>query len=104
MLASGSGDRTVRLWDVGTAHHQQITEHGDWVTAVAFSPDGRTLVTTAGTVMKLWHIPTRREVGTLNYGTGYLAFSSDGTLLLLANLGGGAQLLRAPHPPDAVPP
>ena len=54
--------------------------------------------------VKLWHLPTRREVGTLAFGGIYLAFSPDGTLLLSANLGGGARLLRAPLPPDAAPP
>lgn len=44
-LASGSDDRTVRLWDVGT--HKELGKplrgHRNWVQSVAFSPNGRTL-------------------------------------------------------------
>ena len=47
ILATGSRDRTVRLWD--TATHRQIgtplTGHTRGVTSVAFSPDGKTLAT-----------------------------------------------------------
>jgi WD40 repeat protein len=43
-LASGSGDQTVRIWDVrsGTNLHT-LTGHTDSVRAVAYSPDGTTL-------------------------------------------------------------
>jgi len=43
-LASGSWDRTIRLWHVATGHELLCFKgqsHG--VNAVAFSPDGRTL-------------------------------------------------------------
>ncbi|MFE3166879.1 WD40 repeat domain-containing protein [Streptomyces sp. NPDC059224] len=47
LLASGSSDRTVVLWDVTDASHQTraatLTGHGRAVNAVAFSPDGRLL-------------------------------------------------------------
>src|SRR5262249_32361643 len=43
-LASGSGDRTIKLWDVATGKERAtLTGHGDWVRSVAFSPDGNTL-------------------------------------------------------------
>jgi hypothetical protein len=44
MLASGSGDKTVKLWDVAT--HQELATlsgHIDIVVSVAFSPDGKML-------------------------------------------------------------
>jgi WD40 repeat protein len=44
-LASGSDDKTVRLWDTRT--HKQLgtplRDHNSYVYSVAFSPDGRTL-------------------------------------------------------------
>jgi len=40
-LASGSGDTTVRLWDLTTAGPLAVLGgHGGWVLALAWSPDG----------------------------------------------------------------
>ncbi|SLM36903.1 nacht and wd40 domain protein, partial [Lasallia pustulata] len=39
-LASGSSDKTVRIWDAATGATLQTLEgHSDGVSAVAFSPD-----------------------------------------------------------------
>ena len=59
-LASGSGDKTVRLWDV--ASHRQVgpplTGHTDRVSSVAFSPDGKTLASgSADKSVRLWNVP-----------------------------------------------
>ncbi|KAK4458976.1 hypothetical protein QBC42DRAFT_299809 [Cladorrhinum samala] len=44
ILASASGDETVRLWDTATGRIvQTLKGHSDWVRSVAFSPDGRIL-------------------------------------------------------------
>ena len=44
ILASGSWDGTVRLWDAVTGGHKHtFTGHTEAVNSVAFSPDGRTL-------------------------------------------------------------
>ena len=43
-LASGSGDTTVRMWDLNTECPLYTCEgHRGWVLNVAFSPDGQTL-------------------------------------------------------------
>ena len=43
-LASGSRDKTVRLWDVETgACVRTLKGHGNWVLSVCFSPDGKQL-------------------------------------------------------------
>ncbi|CAN6697008.1 unnamed protein product [Malus baccata var. baccata] len=44
-LASGSGDTTVRLWDLNTQTPLfTCTGHKNWVLAIAWSPDGKYLV------------------------------------------------------------
>ena len=55
-LASGSGDRTVRLWDVETGACVKTLEgHGDEVLSVCFSPDGRRLASGSDdSTVRLW--------------------------------------------------
>jgi WD40 repeat protein len=94
LLASGSGDGTIRLWDPSTRKEVvTFSGHKGWINAVAFSPDGRTLASGGDygpplqTVVKLWDVRTRREVATLPTHRGTVrtvAFSPDGRLLAIA--------------------
>jgi WD40 repeat protein len=44
LLASGSSDKTIKLWDVASGREvRTLTGHTGWVNSVAFSPDGRLL-------------------------------------------------------------
>ncbi|SBS89954.1 ribosome assembly protein 4, putative (RSA4), partial [Plasmodium ovale curtisi] len=46
-LATGSGDNTVRLWDINTQTPiATLKDHTDWVLSVLFSPDNKFLATT----------------------------------------------------------
>jgi WD40 repeat protein len=44
-VVSGSGDKTVRLWDLATGKEvRRFTGHENWVTSVAVTPDGQYVV------------------------------------------------------------
>ena len=48
-IVSGSGDRTVAVWDLQTgARLHELTGHHDWVRSVALSGDGRYIVSGSG--------------------------------------------------------
>ncbi|MYB69046.1 MAG: hypothetical protein F4X75_11145, partial [Gemmatimonadetes bacterium] len=56
MLASGSSDNTIILWEVESRKRlTTLKGHTDWVQSVSFSPDGTMLASGAedGTVL-LW--------------------------------------------------
>lgn len=48
VLASASGDETVRLWDATTGALKQTVETNVHVTGLSFSEDSRTLLTDRG--------------------------------------------------------
>ena len=82
LLATGSRDGTVKLWDVVTQQDIATLEgHMSGVNSVVFSSDGVTLATGSwdGTV-KLWDVTTQQDIATLKVyteGITSVAFSSD---------------------------
>jgi WD40 repeat protein len=63
LLATTSGDGTIRLWDAATGKHLRRLVHDRWVRDVAFSPDGRLLVSN-GTddSVCLWEVTTGKKI------------------------------------------
>jgi WD40 repeat protein/serine/threonine protein kinase len=96
-LASGAGQASgfvgtggeLKLWDVQTGHQLLDLRAHITVFALAFSPDGRRLVSAgADETIKLWDTDTGNEVVTLrgHFGTvRTLAFSPNGQRLLSAS-------------------
>ncbi|MEJ6483261.1 ribosome assembly protein 4, partial [Nostoc punctiforme UO1] len=85
-LASGSGDNTIKLWDVSTGKAiKTLTGHSNTVYSVGFSPDGKTLASGSGdNTIKLWDVSTGKAIKTLtgHSNTVYsVGFSPDGKTL-----------------------
>ena len=85
-LATGSGDRTLRLWNVAAKQTiATLTEHKSSIHSVAFSPDGTTLVSgdEAGGV-HLWNVATRQKLFTVSGHAAtaqWVTYSPDGSTL-----------------------
>ena len=99
LLASGSADSEVNLWDVATRIKIATleTETEDYrpnrVYSVAFSPDGTLLASgSIDSKVNLWDVTTRTKIATLEGHAdrvSSVAFSPDGTMLAS---GGGHRL------------
>jgi WD40 repeat protein/energy-coupling factor transporter ATP-binding protein EcfA2 len=115
ILATGSDDKTVRLWDISVPHDPRLLSilrgHTNYIPRVAFSPDGHILATasddkTAG----LWDVRDPRRpslLGTLTGHTGvvyWVAFSPDGNTVATASEDTTARLwdVRDPHHPNPL--
>jgi WD40 repeat protein len=96
LLASGSLDNTVKLWEVFSGQELQALSGTEPVTGVAFSP-GRLLASVdfEGKV-RLWEAVEKqyrlRTVTQNTFRVHSLAFSPDGTLLATGHRDGTVQL------------
>lgn len=99
LVATGGWDAKARLFDRTTGKVRYVLEHGgEYVHAVAFSPDGRTLATGSndpGGFIQLWNCQTGARIKVLNgHDDAVLsvAFSHDGTRLLSSSYDKSARL------------
>jgi WD40 repeat protein len=94
-LAGGDDEGLVVLWDTatGTRLGQLGQLSGDAIVQVAFSPDGKSLVTAGSGGVVLWDTATRSRLGQLGSHMmffGSVAFSPNGQTLATANASGAA--------------
>ncbi len=96
-IATGSGNGSVQLWDATSGEFLWLTEVAkNGISAVAFSPDGKTLAATPYSdetySAKLLEVGTGRSTASLPGNTCAhvsLAFDPDGATLKIGNLNGG---------------
>ena len=95
VMASGSVDGTIRLWEIATHKERILTRDATDVWSAAFSPDGRRFTATAGSDAKLWDLSTGR-VRTLEGHTAIIMHAvflpPDGKTLLTAGMDGTTRL------------
>ena len=85
-LASGSRDKTVRLWELTNDDEGIILQkHTGWTNALAFSPNGKMLASgSTDKTVQLWDTTTGEPLATLTGNTSSinaLTFSPDGSVL-----------------------
>jgi WD40 repeat protein len=117
-VASGSNDKTIKLWNVNTGNLLQTFEgHSKWVNSVAYSPDGQTLASgsndnSVGEVLasgsfddtiKLWNVKTGKLLQTLegnSHSVNSVAYSPDGQTLASGGSISYQELIRLKYSPD----
>ncbi|KAG2498300.1 hypothetical protein HYH03_003561 [Edaphochlamys debaryana] len=113
-LLASAGDRTVRVWDTATGALKVQLENPDYISAVAWSPDGRTLAAAtraaderAPAVVRVWDMEGYECVQELEGhrgGISCVAFSSDGRALASGSgVAPGAVRLWEMGPPSTDP-
>ncbi len=98
LLATASGDKTVRLWDVATGKSKAVLNgHEKRVICVAFSPDGLTLASGSDDLtVRLWDLgkPAKPTATLKGHAEPILhvAFSPDGKTLVSGSGDGNVRL------------
>ena len=98
LLASGSDDATIRLWDTTTYQSIRTLKTNGYVTAIAFSPNGKTLATVSVKKIQMWHMRTLQPIFIISQGDSTvtdLVFSPDGKSLASASIDDSIKLWDA---------
>jgi WD40 repeat protein len=96
-LASGSYDRTLRIWDAASGEVLRVLRgHGGLVNALDWSPDGALLASASSDrSARIWHALAGRELAVLEGHTddvNAVRWSPDGTRLATASFDGTVRI------------
>ncbi len=84
-IAAGLPDGSVRIWEGRDTAPDVISAHGDWVSGVAFSPDGRLLVSGSyDRTVRVWDLDTESPIATLDDADAWISsvtFAPDGATI-----------------------
>jgi WD40 repeat protein len=90
LVASGSRDGTVRLWEVESKKEKETLTpvYAPAVSSIAFSPDSSLLASDCGNTILLWDVAEKFERGLKGHTDRVwnLSFSPDGKLLASSSL------------------
>lgn len=82
LAAVETGEKLLRLWDVGSGRELLRLKEQTPLSAIAFTPDGKSLVTSSGSAqVKVWELATGQQLRLIQSGEGSvnaLAISPDG--------------------------
>ncbi|MBD2494271.1 WD40 repeat domain-containing protein [Nostoc sp. FACHB-280] len=86
LLASGSDDKTIKLWNPNTgALLRTLTGHKEQIKSIVITPDAQTLISTSfDNTIKFWNTQTGEQIRTIGEKTGVRAMllTPDGQTLI----------------------